>query len=127
LLPRWHHRDLTEHGTADRFCFPGSTPPSVVSSLLDADRGGYFRVGGDRDDYMTKQLYVPDTALLITRFMTPDGVGEVHDLMPVANGHELDHKGRDAVVENARQGPDTSARRAGLGQVSRGSGARLVT
>ena len=29
---------------------------------------------------MTKQLYFPDTAVLITRFMTADGVGEVHRL-----------------------------------------------
>ena len=33
---------------------------------------------------MTKQLYFPDTAILITRFMSPDGVGEVVDFMPIA-------------------------------------------
>ena len=33
--------------------------------------------------YVTRQLYFPDTAILITRFMTPDGVGEVIDFMPV--------------------------------------------
>ena len=33
--------------------------------------------------YVTRQLYLPDTAILITRFMTPDGVGEVLDFMPV--------------------------------------------
>jgi len=32
---------------------------------------------------VSKQLYLPDTAILITRFMTPDGVGEVYDFMPV--------------------------------------------
>ena len=37
----------------------------------------------DRDDYVSRQLYFPDTAILITRFMTPDGVGEVTDFMPV--------------------------------------------
>ena len=39
---------------------------------------------------MTKQLYLPDTAMLITRFMTPDGVGEVHDFMPVIEGPATD-------------------------------------
>ena len=71
-------------GTVDWFCCPRFDSPSVFASLLDADHGGYFRVGPDRDDYVTKQLYVPDTAILITRFLTPDGVGEVHDFMPVA-------------------------------------------
>ena len=31
-----------------------------------------------------KQLYFPDTNVLITRFLTPEGVGEVQDFMPVA-------------------------------------------
>ncbi len=39
---------------------------------------------------MTKQLYFPDTAMLITRFMTPDGVGEVLDFMPVIEGEPTD-------------------------------------
>ena len=54
----------------------------MFASLLDADRGGHFRITPDRDDYVSKQLYFPDTAILITRFLTPDGVGEVHDFMP---------------------------------------------
>jgi GH15 family glucan-1,4-alpha-glucosidase len=77
-------------GTIDWFCCPRFDSPSVFASLLDADHGGYFRVGPDRDDYVTKQLYVPETAILITRFLTPDGVGEVHDFMPIADGHATD-------------------------------------
>ena len=74
---------VTTDGTIDWFCCPRFDSPSVFASLLDADRGGYFRIAPDRDDYVTKQLYLPDTAILITRFMTADGVGEVHDFMPV--------------------------------------------
>jgi GH15 family glucan-1,4-alpha-glucosidase len=77
-------------GTVDWFCCPRFDSPSVFASLLDADHGGYFRMGPDRDDYVTKQLYVPDTAILITRFLTPDGVGEVHDFMPVAGRRATD-------------------------------------
>ncbi|MGH3205668.1 MAG: glycoside hydrolase family 15 protein [Streptosporangiaceae bacterium] len=73
-------------GTVDWFCCPRFDSPTVFASLLDADHGGYFRIAPDRDDYVTKQLYYPDTAIVITRFMTPDGVGEVHDFMPVAGG-----------------------------------------
>jgi GH15 family glucan-1,4-alpha-glucosidase len=77
---------VTTDGTVDWFCCPRFDSPSVCASLLDADRGGYFRVGPDGEDYVSKQLYFPDTALLITRFMTPDGVGEVCDFMPVETG-----------------------------------------
>lgn len=58
---------VTTDGTVDRFCCPRFDLPSVCASLLDADRGGHFRVGPDRDDYVSKQLYFPDTAALITR------------------------------------------------------------
>ena len=81
---------VTTDGTVDWFCCPRFDSPSVCASLLDADRGGYFRVGPDRDGYVSKQLYFPDTALLITRFMTPDGVGEVCDFMPVETGAATD-------------------------------------
>jgi GH15 family glucan-1,4-alpha-glucosidase len=77
-------------GTVDWFCCPRFDSPSVFASLLDADRGGHFRIGPDRDDYVSRQLYLPDAAILITRFMTPDGVGEVHDFMPVAGGRATD-------------------------------------
>jgi GH15 family glucan-1,4-alpha-glucosidase len=70
-------------GTVDWLCLPRFDSPSVFASLLDAERGGRFRIAPDGGEYVTKQLYFPDTAVLITRFMTPDGVGEVTDFMPV--------------------------------------------
>ena len=48
---------------------------------------------------MSKQLYLPGTALLITRFMTPDGVGEVLDFMPVIEGEPTD---RHRIVRRLR-------------------------
>src|SRR5207245_1296526 len=81
---------VTTDGVLDWFCCPRFDSPSVFASLLDADRGGFFRIAPDRDDYVTRQLYLPDTAILITRFMTPDGVGEVHDFMPVIKGAATD-------------------------------------
>ncbi len=81
---------VTKDGTVDWFCCPRFDSPSVFASLLDADRGGYFKIAPDRDDYVSKQLYLPDSAILVTRFMTPDGVGEVHDFMPVTGGGATD-------------------------------------
>ena len=77
-------------GTVDWFCCPRFDSPSVFASLLDADKGGYFRIAPDHDGCVTRQLYFPDTAILITRFMTPDGVGEVIDFMPVAGDRPTD-------------------------------------
>src|SRR4026207_292943 len=64
-------------GTIDWFCTPRFDSPSIFASLLDQERGGLFRIAPSNDEYVTRQLYFPDTAILITRFMTPDGVGEV--------------------------------------------------
>ena len=81
---------VSTDGTIDWFCCPRFDSPSIFASLLDAGKGGYFRVAPDTGDYVTRQLYFPDTAVLITRFMTPDGVGEVTDFMPVAGASVTD-------------------------------------
>jgi GH15 family glucan-1,4-alpha-glucosidase len=90
---------VSTDGVVDWFCCPRFDSPSVFASLLDADKGGYFRVAPDRDDYVSRQLYFPDSAVLITRFLTPDGVGEIHDFMPVA-GKQV--TGRHRLVRQVR-------------------------
>jgi pentatricopeptide repeat protein len=81
---------VTTDGTVDFFCCPRFDSPSIFASLLDAERGGYFSIKPASEGYISKQLYFPDTAMLITRFMTPDGVGEVLDFMPVIEGKPTD-------------------------------------
>jgi len=78
------------NGTIDWFCCPRFDSPSVFASLLDADRGGFFRISPDATGVVTRQLYLPGTAILVTRFMTEEGVGEVVDFMPVAEGPATD-------------------------------------
>lgn len=73
------------NGTIDWYCVPRFDSPSVFASILDADRVGSFDLCPDVPA-TTKQLYFPDTNVLITRFLTPDGVGEVEDFMPIAEG-----------------------------------------
>ncbi|MDN4474353.1 glycoside hydrolase family 15 protein [Demequina sp. SYSU T00192] len=70
-------------GSVDWFCAPRFDSPSVFASLLDAERGGRCRIRPVAEDYVSRQLYLPDTAVLVTRFMTDGGVGEVVDFMPV--------------------------------------------
>ena len=62
-------------GTIDWYCCPRFDSPSVFAAILDADHGGLFRVSPDCDGWSSKQLYLPDTNVLITRFLMPDGVG----------------------------------------------------
>jgi GH15 family glucan-1,4-alpha-glucosidase len=75
---------VSTDGTIDWFCAPRFDSPSIFGSLLDAENGGHCRIRPIADDVVTRQLYLPDTAILVTRFMTEDGVGEVMDFMPIA-------------------------------------------
>jgi GH15 family glucan-1,4-alpha-glucosidase len=79
---------VASDGTVDWFCCPRFDSPSVFGSLLDHGKGGHFRITPRGKEFVTKQLYLPDTAVLITRFMTPDGVGELIDFMP-PTGHQV--------------------------------------
>jgi GH15 family glucan-1,4-alpha-glucosidase len=77
-------------GSIDWFCAPRFDSPSVFGALLDHERGGHFRVRPTAETFTGKQLYFPDTAVLVTRFMTQAGVGEVTDFMPVAGAVATD-------------------------------------
>jgi GH15 family glucan-1,4-alpha-glucosidase len=70
-------------GTIDWYCCPHFDSPSVFGAILDRRRGGYYRIAPTTEDWTPKQLYFPDTNVLITRFLTRDGVGEVQDFMPI--------------------------------------------
>jgi len=41
---------VTTDGVLDWFCCPRFDSPSVFASLLDAERGGFYRIAPDRDD-----------------------------------------------------------------------------
>ncbi|MGW3095424.1 glycoside hydrolase family 15 protein [Streptomyces sp. NPDC001102] len=75
-------------GTIDWYCCSAFDAPSVFAAILDAERGGSFELAASVPA-KTKQFYFPDTNVLITRFFTEDGVGEVQDFMPV-NGDEVE-------------------------------------
>ena len=79
-------------GRIDWYCCPRFDSPSVFGAILDKERGGFYRIVPTTDDWMPKQLYFPETNVLITRFLTPGGVGEVQDFMPIQKG--LAHRHR---------------------------------
>ncbi|MFF4692067.1 glycoside hydrolase family 15 protein [Streptomyces sp. NPDC001307] len=74
---------VTTEGVVDWFCSPRFDSPSVFGALLDKEKGGHCTVRPAHLTHATRQLYLPDTAILVTRFMTEAGAGEVLDFMPV--------------------------------------------
>lgn len=71
------------NGTIDWFCTPRFDSPSIFASLVDSENGGSFRLAAADKHAVIKQLYLVDTAVLITRYLTDEGVGEVIDFMPI--------------------------------------------
>jgi GH15 family glucan-1,4-alpha-glucosidase len=72
------------NGSVDWFCFPHFDSPSVFAALLDDKKGGRFDISSTHEHVKYKQFYWPDTNVLVTRFLSPEGVGELQDFMPVA-------------------------------------------
>jgi GH15 family glucan-1,4-alpha-glucosidase len=79
-------------GTIDWYCCPRFDSPSVFGAILDSERGGHYRLRPAVEGWTTKQLYFPDSNVLITRFLTPEGVGEVEDFMPVGQTYHGGHR-----------------------------------
>jgi GH15 family glucan-1,4-alpha-glucosidase len=75
---------VSRRGSIDWLCLPHFDSPSVFGALLDDAKGGRFALGPADERVTTKQLYWPDTNVLVTRFLSPDGVAEIDDFMPCA-------------------------------------------
>jgi len=70
-------------GSIDFLCLPHFDSPSVFAALVDAERGGRFQIAPLLESAARKQLYLPDTNVLLTRFLDATGVAELSDFMPV--------------------------------------------
>ncbi len=128
-------------GTIDWFCAGRFDSPSVFGALLDPERGGAWRLLPLDGDVTTSQFYFPDSAIIVTRFMTEEGVAEVHDFMPVLRPQDPGHRQRivrriTAVRGSTRLRMELSARpdygrahptteRTGDGVLITGGGVRL--
>jgi GH15 family glucan-1,4-alpha-glucosidase len=84
-------------GSIDWCCLPRFDSPSVFGSILDDQKGGYFRIWATAEGRY-KQMYLPDTNVLMTRFLSPDGVGDLIDFMPWKSGET----GLQGIVRIAR-------------------------
>jgi GH15 family glucan-1,4-alpha-glucosidase len=82
------------NGSIDWFCAPRFDSPSVFGAILDRERGGSWSLAPVCDVTRTQQFYFPNSAVLITRFLTAEGVVEVHDFMPIRVEHDGGHRQR---------------------------------
>lgn len=82
------------NGSIDYMCFPDFDSPSVFAALLDDKKGGHFSIHPVSTDCNTKQLYLPDTNVLLTRFLCAEGLAEVTDFMVLAKECEANSLAR---------------------------------
>ncbi|WP_294255936.1 glycoside hydrolase family 15 protein [uncultured Sphingomonas sp.] len=73
---------VARDGTIDYLCWPSLDSPTIFADLLDGERGGAFSIEPEIDQPRHLHLYVPDTNVLLTRWMGAEGSAEVVDLMP---------------------------------------------
>ncbi|WP_114778652.1 glycoside hydrolase family 15 protein [Botryobacter ruber] len=76
------------NGSIDFMCFPDFDSPSIFAAILDDENGGCFSIQPTYDGMKNKQLYLPDTNVLLTRFLSDDGIGEITDFMPAEEVHQ---------------------------------------
>ncbi len=75
-------------GSIDFMCFPEFDSPTIFAALLDYRKGGSFRLAPVLGNAEHKQLYMLDSNILLTRFLSDDGMAEVSDFMPITEiGH----------------------------------------
>src|SRR5258708_5883930 len=72
------------NGSIDFLCFPYFDSPSLFGGLLDAQRGGHFSLSPVFQSSRPKQIYLSNSNVLLTRFLSPEGVAEVSDYMPIS-------------------------------------------
>ena len=91
---------IGKNGSIDWLCFPRFDSPSVFAAILDDKKGGFYRIAPVTPDVTVKQVYWPDTNVLVTRFLSAGGVGEVVDFMPI--GERGNAEGQAGLIRKVR-------------------------
>ncbi len=89
LIGNMHTAALVgNNGSIDFMCHPHFDSPTIFAALLDDKKGGRFLIRPMLEKVRHRQLYVPDTSILLTRFLSEEGVAELSDFMPAGAGAE---------------------------------------
>ena len=76
---------VNDKGSVDFFCWPEFDSPSIFCSLLDTPEAGIFQLSPDLPDARREQIYLPDTNVLQTRWLSDQAVVEITDLLPIGD------------------------------------------
>ena len=79
---------VNDKGSIDFFCWPEFDSPSIFCALLDSPDAGIFQLTPDLPNARREQIYLPDTNVLQTRWLSDAAVVEVTDLLAISD--ELD-------------------------------------
>ncbi len=79
---------ITRDGTIDFLCWPRFDSPTVFASLLDEEKGGAFALSPELEGARTIQSYLPDSNVLMTRWLSAQGSAETIDAMVPALGED---------------------------------------
>jgi GH15 family glucan-1,4-alpha-glucosidase len=79
---------INDRGSVDFFCWPEFDSPSIFCSLLDTPDAGIFQLAPDLPDARREQIYLPDTNVLQTRWLSESAVVEVTDLLPIGDSDD---------------------------------------
>lgn len=79
---------INDKGSVDFFCWPEFDSPSIFCSLLDTPNAGIFQLAPDLPDARREQIYLPDTNVLQTRWLSEHAVVEITDLLPIGDSDE---------------------------------------
>ncbi len=85
---------VAQDGRIDFFCHPNVDSPSLFAGLLDTEKGGEFRLWAEGDALTCRQIYLPDTNILLTRFLSANGIGEITDFMPTDGSGRIVRRGK---------------------------------
>ena len=64
-------------GSIDFLCYPEFDSPTVFAALLDDKNGGRFQIRPQLSNMRVRQLYLPETNILLTRFLAEEGVADL--------------------------------------------------
>jgi GH15 family glucan-1,4-alpha-glucosidase len=80
---------VARDGSIDWLCLPRFDSPACFAALLGNEDHGRWKICASGTDVRITRRYLPDTAVLETRFETPQGAATLTDFMPFTEDEEM--------------------------------------
>ena len=79
---------VSRDGSIDWLCLPRFDSPACFAALVGDENNGRWRISPSDGEYRVTRRYLPDTAILETRFETSTGAATLTDFMPLTEDEE---------------------------------------